>query len=270
MKYIPLGNTGLQISEVCLGTAALSREADEAAAVAIMNHALNAGINFFDTADEANQERVGRRIGPHRDGIILAASVQATSDPKRLIASVEQSLEKLQTDWIDILYLRYDDAGSKLEESLYAVTSLIHQGKVMYFGLANFPAWQTMKAMTAAPVVCIQPIYNLIQRQAEVEILPHAHSENLAVFPGSPRIQNNKSAPSAGQFYKYAKKKELSPAALAVAWVAAHPDVTAPIIDPANLEQLNELLQSLDIDLSEEQRAEITALSIAPPLATDR
>jgi len=274
MKYVPLGRSGVFVSELCLGTAAFGKEAGESDSVAIMNRAIEAGINFFDIDGGLSEEMVGRWIGPHREAIILAAQIHSAMDERHIILSVEQSLQRLHTDWIDILYLRHEDDGDGIEQALEAVSTLIGQGKVMYCGLAGFAAWQTMKAGNLAPIVCIRPVYNLVERQAEVEILPQAHSEGLAVFPCNPvadgLTKNDRDAAISERFLEYARKKGLSPAALAVAWVAAHPAVTAPILGAANLEELDELLQCLDIVLNEEQRAEITALSIDPPLATDR
>jgi aryl-alcohol dehydrogenase-like predicted oxidoreductase len=315
MKYVNFGKTGIRVSEVCLGTMTFGKEADEAASVAMMDRALEAGINFFDTADIYNkgvtEEIVGRWIGPHRRDIVLASKVHFPVGPgpndygssrRHILRGVEASLKRLKTDWLDILYLHHWDENTAIEESLGAITSLVEQGKVHYGGVSNFSAWQTMKAVAVsqsngyAPVTCVQPMYNLVKRQAEVEILPLALSERLAVCPYSPiaaglltgkylrgeggrikdhpmymeRYKREEYSETAAQFVGYAQQHNLTPSALATRWVIDHPAVTSAIIGARNIEQLNQALECTEFRLSPEQRAEITALSIDPPLATDR
>jgi aryl-alcohol dehydrogenase-like predicted oxidoreductase len=305
----------MRVSEVCLGTMTFGKEADEAASIAIMNRSLEAGINFFDTADiynkGATEEIVGRWIGPHREGIVLASKVHFPTGPgpndygcsrRHIVRGVEASLKRLKTDWLDILYLHHWDEQTAIEESLGAITTLIEHGKVHYGGVSNYSAWQTMKAVAVAqanqnaPVTCVQPMYNLVKRQAEVEILPLAQAENLAVCPYSPiaaglltgkylrgeggrikehpmyaeRYKHEEYAAIAARFVDYAQRHGYSPSALATRWVIDHPAVTSAIIGARNLDQLNQALQCADFRLSPEQRAEITALSTDPPLATDR
>lgn len=315
MEYVRLGSSGLEISRVCLGTMTFGNEADEAMSRAIMADAFSRGINFFDCAHNYNkgatEEIVGRWIGPHRHEIILTTKVffpfgggrndQGLSR-RNIIASVERALKRLRTDYVDILYLHHWDEHVCLDESLRAVNTLIEQGKVLYLGLSNFAAWQVMKAVgitrlrNYAPVICIQPMYNLVKRQAEVELLPLAAHEGLAVFPynaiGAGLLTGKYLEGGAGrltevEMYKqryadpryvevtrryvaHAQGKGLSPAALAVAWVMHHPAVTAPIVGARNLDQFHDTLTCLDISLTDEERAEISALSYEPPLATDR
>ncbi len=315
MEYTRLGTTGLEISKVCLGTMTFGNEADETVSRTIMDNALERGVNFFDCAHNYNkgvtEEIVGRWIGPHRDELLLTSKVffpfgggrndQGLSR-RNIIASVERSLKRLQTDRIEILYLHHWDENVSLDESLRAVNTLIEQGKALYLGLSNFAAWQAATAISItrlknyAPLICIQPMYSLVKRQAEVELLPLARYENLAVFPynvigaglltgkylrgESGRLQeaemyrqrydDPRYVEVTKRFVEYAQRKKVSPAALAAAWVMAHPTVTAPIIGARNLEQLDDTLQCLDMSLDAEERAEITALSINPPSATDR
>ncbi|MCC6696227.1 MAG: aldo/keto reductase [Candidatus Hydrogenedentes bacterium] len=315
MKYALLGKTGVRVSEVCLGTMTFGKEADESTSIAIMNRALDAGVNFFDTANIYNkgltEEIVGRWMGARREEIVLASKAHFPTGPgannqgssrRHLTRAVEDSLRRLQTDRLDILYLHHWDEHTAIEESLAAVTTLVAQGKVLYLGVSNFAAWQVMKAIAMAdnkgysPVVCMQPMYNLVKRQAEVELLPLALSEGIAVCPYSPiaaglltgkyqrgeggrikenpmyaeRYRNSAYMEIAADFVAYASTKGLSPAALANAWVISHPAVTAAIVGARNLEQFNDALGCVDIELNLEQRREITALSIDPPLATDR
>ncbi|HDP34238.1 MAG TPA: aldo/keto reductase, partial [Candidatus Hydrogenedentes bacterium] len=297
------------------GTMTFGNEADEPTSRALMKAAFDRGVNFFDCAHNYNkgltEEIVGRWIAPHRNELILTTKVffpfgggrndQGLSR-RNIIASVERSLKRLQTDRIEILYLHHWDENVSLDESLRAVNTLVEQGKVLYLGISNFAAWQAATAIgitrldNYAPVICIQPMYSLVKRQAEVELLPLAAYENLAVFPYNAigaglltgkylrgesgrlhetemyaqRYANPQYVEVTKRFVAYASRRGVSPAALAVAWVMAHPAVTAPIIGARNLDQFRDTAQCLDMTLGEEERAEITALSIDPPSATDR
>ena len=315
MKYVAFGNTGIRVSPVCLGTMTFGKEADEPTSRALMDRAFDAGINFFDTANIYNkgltEEIVGRWLPSRRDAIVLASKVHFPtgagpndrgSSRRHILREVDKSLKRLQTDWLDILYLHHWDTETPIEETLSALTTLVENGKVHYCGVSNFAAWQTMKAIAAAragrwaPIACIQPMYNLVKRQAEVEILPMAASQHLAVCPYNPlaaglltgkyrrgetgRLDENPMykyryadpvyAEVAARFVDHALTQGQSPAALAVAWVMAHPAVTSAIIGARSLEQLNDTLGCLDIALDPDRRAEISALSIEPPPATDR
>ncbi|HOZ46920.1 MAG TPA: aldo/keto reductase [Candidatus Hydrogenedentes bacterium] len=316
MKYVPFGRTGIRVSQLCLGTMTFGKEADEATSVKIMDRALDVGINFFDTANVYNngltEEIIGRWMGPHRESIILASKAhfptgdgpnERGSSRRNITLSVEKSLKRLGTDWLDVLYLHRWDDETAIEESLEALGDLIARGKVLYAAVSNFAAWQTMKALgvaamasRAATITAIQPMYNLVKRQAEVEILPQAQAEGLAVCPYNPlaaglltgkyqqgqsgrlhesdmykeRYKSQQYWTVAEAFAGYAREHGYSPAALAVAWVASHPAVTAPILGARSLEQLNDTLGCLDIELDQQARATVSALSIDPPLATDR
>ena len=315
MDYVLLGNSGVRVSKLCLGTMTFGNESDEKISIAIMDRAAEIGINFFDTANVYNKGQseviTGKWLKGRRESIVLASKVhfptgdgpnERGSSRRNILLSVEKSLERLDTDWLDMLYLHHWDADTDLEQTLGAVTTLVEQGKVMYLGLSNFSAWQTMKTLAMAqnagfaPPVCIQPMYNLVKRQAEVELLPLAAWENLSVFPYNPlaaglltgkyqrretgridenemykdRYKNTQYWGIAERFAKYAQDNGYSPAALAMAWVASHPNVTAPICGARNLDQMNDTVKCLEIKLSEEERAKISALSIEPPLATDR
>lgn len=315
MEYVFFGKTGIQVSELCLGTMTFGNEADETASRAIMDHALECGFNFFDTAYNYNKgetERiVGRWIGPHRHDIILASKVFFPGGGGRndqglsrwnIRFGVEESLRRLQTDYLDILYLHHWDENAAIEDSMAAVDTLVQQGKVIYAGVSNFSAWQAMKTLGAArdagicPIVCMQPMYSLVKRQAEVELFPLALHEELAVVPYNAiaagmltgkylegatgrlneaemyrqRYANPQYSEITVRFVEHARARGLSPAALAVAWVMRHPAVTSTLIGARNLDQFKDTLKCLEIRLSPEERQEITALSIDPPLATDR
>jgi aryl-alcohol dehydrogenase-like predicted oxidoreductase len=315
MDYVAFGRTGIRVSKLCLGAMTFGKEADEQTSTAIMHRAWEIGINFFDTADlyskGRSEEIVGRWLAGKRKAIVLASKVHCPmgegpndwgSSRRNILLAVEQSLKRLKTDWLDVLYLHLWDDQAVLDQSLAAMNTLVEQGKVMYCGVSNFAAWQTMKAVAIteakclAPLVCIQPMYNLVKRQVEVEILPLARSEQLAVCPYSPlaaglltgkyrrgqtgrldenamyreRFKHPQYMEVANRFVSYAASLGMSPAALALAWVSSHPAVTSTIIGARDVAQLNDNLGCLDIHLSPEERAKITALSIDPPSATER
>lgn len=315
MEYVYLARTGVRVSELCLGTMTFGNEADESAARAIMDRAVEAGVNFFDTANiyckGLTEEILGRWMGSRRQQLVLASKVHFPvgdgvndrgSSRRHIMLAVEQSLKRLRTGWLDVLYLHHWDQNAAVEESLCAMDDLMRQGKVVYCAVSNFSAWQTVKAqMTAerrglAPVIAVQPMYNLVKRQAEVEILPMAQAMGLAVCPYNPlaaglltgkylkgekgrldendmyrrRYQDPEYMRVAERFVAYARERGFAPAPLAVAWVLRHPAVTSTIVGVRNLEQLEDTLPAVDIAMTQEMRDEIGALSPEPPLATDR
>ena len=222
-----------------------------------------------------------------------------------LVRAVEASLRRLATDRIDIFFLHRFDDITPLEEVLRAVESLVSAGKILYPAVSNFAAWQTARALGIAekhgwsPIACAQPMYNLAKRQAEVEILPLCQAEGIAVLPYSPtggglltgkygrerrpergrlvdvamyrtRYGDASNYELAERFSEHARERGLDPVALAIAWVASHPAVTAPIVGARDTDQLARCLAALDLQLDAAARAELDALSPAPPPATDR
>jgi aryl-alcohol dehydrogenase-like predicted oxidoreductase len=318
MKYCYLGKTGIQISRLCMGTMTFGREADKEASKAIFNRCRDAGINFFDCANvygEGLAERIlGELIADCRHELIITSKFggdfgkglnDSGGSRRNIVSSLEGSLERLKTDYLDIYFLHYFDPNTPLEETLRALDEMVVQGKIRYVGVSNMAAWQVAKMLGIsacngwAPVHCIQPMYNLVKRQAEVEILPQAESENLAVISYNPLgggILTGKYAEdrradqsrltvddmygkrygekwmydAAVRFTEFAGDNGFHPVSLAVAWVAQHPAVTAPIIGARNVEQLNDSLQSVDIDLSPDVYDAICRITPKPPPATDR
>jgi aryl-alcohol dehydrogenase-like predicted oxidoreductase len=318
MEYRFLGRTGVKVSSLCLGTMPFGGDCDEAGAAKMFARAREAGINVFDCADVYNggrsEEILGRLVACYRDEVVLATKayfptgddVNARGSSRyHLVRAVESSLRRLGTDRIDVFYLhRFDDATA-LEETLRAVEHLVRQGKVLYPAVSNFAAWQTARALGVAerhdwsPLVAVQPMYNLVKRQAECEILPMCVAEGLACFPYSPlgggllsgkygaeqrpsqgrlvdsamyrtRYAANHYYEIAERFTAVARREGVHAATLAVAWVASHPGVTAPIIGARSVEQLEPSLQAAAWRLSPELREELSALSPAPPPPTDR
>ena len=318
MQRVPLGTTGMQVSELCFGTMTFGNESDESVSAAVYARCREAGINFFDCANVyvgGESERIlGRLVAPERDQIILTSKVYFPmgEGPRdrgysraAILHQVEGSLKRLGTDYLDLYFLHHFDENTPIEDALRALDDLVRQGKIRYPAVSNFAAWQIARALGTAERLglatfrCVQPMYNLLKRQAEVELLPMALDEGLGVIPYSPmaggiltgkygnqdlsvegRLKNSDmyvrryGAPSnfqvAQSFAALAAEHGWHPAALAVAWVAHYPAVTAPIVGARNLEQLESSLTSTGIELDDALYAEIAALTAAPSLATDR
>jgi len=224
---------------------------------------------------------------------------------RHIMSSVEASLRRLGTDRLDLYFAHLVDADTPMEETLRAFDDLVRQGKILYPAVSNWSAWQIARAIgisargTLARFECLQPMYNLAKRQAEAEILPLALAENIGVIPYSPlggglltgkysttqrpdkgRLVENPMYVSryspdvyyeiAERFTEHAQERDLHPATLAVAWVMSHPAVTAPIIGARNLQQLEPSLRAIEVQMTPDWRAEISALSVEPPPPTDR
>ena len=318
MDYKVLGNTGVKVSSLCFGTMSFGGDADEATSAAMFHRCREAGINFFDCANVYShgraEEILGKLMAGSRDELVITTKVYGNMGPDinargasrlHIRQAVENSLRRLQTDRIDVYFIHMFDSGTPLEETLRVLDDLVRQGKILYPAASNFAAWQVAKALGISArqgwerFEVIQPMYNLVKRQAEVEILPMALSEKLGVISYSPLgggLLTGKYGPAskpetgrlvenpnyrmrygddwvyqvAGEFTAFAQSHGYDPAALAVAWAAGHPAITAPIIGARNLKQLEGSLQSLQINMTPELRAEISTLSLEPPLATDR
>ncbi len=324
MKYKILGDTGVKVSSLCFGTMSFGTDADKESSAAMFHRCREVGINFFDCANVYGKGRaeeiLGELISGCRDEVIITTKVCAPmgsdinsggTSRRHIMAAIEASLKRLKTDYVDLYFLHHFDTSVALEESLRALDDLVSQGKVLYIGASNFAAWQVAKALGISAkegwvqFKCIQPMYNLVKRQAEVEILPMAQSENIGVISYSPlggglltgkytsRPQPDAQGTSpksrffeskmyqnrygedwmyevARKFVHFAKERGFNPAGLAVAWVASHPAITAPILGARNVTQLEDSLKALEINMTPELRAEISALSPEPPPATDR
>jgi aryl-alcohol dehydrogenase-like predicted oxidoreductase len=318
MKYKYLGRTGVQVSELCFGTMSFGEDADEETSEQMYRRCREAGINFFDCANVyaggQSEELLGKFIATEREQVVITSKVYfpTGNDPNARGASrrniqlaVEKSLRRLQTDWIDIYFIHHFDEHTPIEETLRSLDDLVRQGKILYPAVSNFSAWQIMKALgishyeQLARFEVIQPMYNLVKRQAEVEILPLAQAEGLAVTPYSPlggglltgkytgeqtpevgRLKSSKMYEirygeewmytAATDFAEFARSHGYTPASLAVAWVAHHPAVTTPIIGARNLAQLEDSLQAVELEMTEELYEQISALTPRPAVATDR
>ncbi len=316
MKYKSMGRSGVSVSELCFGTMSFGGDADEATAAAMYKACRDAGINFFDTANEyskgRSEEILGRLMKGHRDDLVITTKVfnqirddvNARGGSRRHIAqAVELCLKRLQTDRIDVLFMHRFDPMTPIEETMRALEDLVRAGKVIYPAVSNWSAWQAQRAvdiqerMGWSRLQLTQPMYNLVKRQAEVEILPMAEANGIGVIPYSPgaagllsgkyfsgsnsgRLKSNKMYEArygdewmvevAEKYVGFCKQRGLHPVSTAIAWVGSHPAVTAPIIGARNVEQLKDSLAAADVKMTAELRAEISALSRTPAPATDR
>ena len=318
MKYALLGPTGIRVSSLCFGTMSFGGIADEATSEAMYRRCREAGINLFDCANVyaagRSEEILGRLIAGERNQVVVTSKVgfpmgegvnRQGLSRRHILASVEASLERLGTDRIELLFLHRFDNDTPIEESLRALDLLVRQGKVLHVGASNWAAWQIAVGLGLSALhdlsafACVQPMYNLVKRQAEVEILPLAQARGLGVITYSPlggglltgkyganrkpetgRLIDNEMYQArygtrdhfetAERLTALAGEHGVHPATLAVAWVAYHPAVTAPIIGARNLEQLEASLAAADRAMDDETYAQISGLSPAPPPATDR
>jgi aryl-alcohol dehydrogenase-like predicted oxidoreductase len=205
VDYRRLGNTGLMVSELCLGCMTFGREADEEVSKTLVDSFLGAGGNFIDTADVYSnghsEEITGRAIKGVRDDVVLATKVRFPMGDgpndvglsrKHVIGGCEESLRRLGTDYIDLYQVHCWDAATPLAETLGALTDLVRAGKVRYIGISNFTAWQIVKSGSLSDAsgferfVCLQPQYSAVERNIEREILPACQEEGLGVIPWSP------------------------------------------------------------------------------------
>jgi aryl-alcohol dehydrogenase-like predicted oxidoreductase len=300
MQYTHLGRTGLKVSRLALGTMNFGPHTSEADSFAILDRALELGINFIDTANvygwktgEGITERiVGRWLaqgGGRRESVVLATKVYGKMgegpNDSRLSAyhirlAVEGSLKRLQTDHLDLYQFHHIDLETPWEEIWQAVERLVQEGKVTYIGSSNFAGWQLAHAQGIAKsrhflgLVSEQSLYNLTERTIELEVIPAARALGIGVIPWSPLaggalggILSNSGARRLSELTQKRLEKHRDqltayenlaaeigekPADIALAWLLHNPVVTAPIIGPRTLEQLDGSLRALEISLTEE------------------
>jgi aryl-alcohol dehydrogenase-like predicted oxidoreductase len=326
MEYRGLGRTGMQVSPLCLGAMMFGAwgEPDHDVSIKIIHRALDAGINFIDTADVYSQgeseEIVGKALaGGRRDEVILATKVHGQmgvspgqqGDPNKrgnsrrwIIREAENSLRRLQTDWIDLYQIHRPEPETDVEETLSALTDLQRQGKIRAFGSSTFPASEIVEAQWVAErrglsrFVTEQPPYSILARGIEADVLPVAEKYRLGVIPWSPlaggwltgRYRKGQEVPQShratripgrydlnrpGNQAKLDAVEELALLAedagvslihLAVAFTLTHPAVTAPIIGPRTMEQLESQLGAAEVTLSNDILDRID--KIVPPGTT--
>ena len=315
MKIIrKYGPNNIENSSLCFGTMQFGDGADERDSQEMYEACRENGVNFFDTAfvytGGESEKILGNLIREEREKIILitkAGSVGGSSG-KNIRSQLEQSLKRLNQDYVDIFFLHHWDDNVPLEETFETLQKLKEEKKFFQLGVSNFSAWQVLKANLVAQkhnfpsVDILQPMYNIVKRQAEVEILPMAKSEDIGVISYSPlggglltgkyasSMSSNKNSSGRlhenekykiryGQDWMYkaahslknlANELNYDPIALAVAWVLNNDAVTAPIISARNLKQLKPSLDSVKISLDHETYKLISNISPTPAPATDR
>ncbi|MEQ9694949.1 aldo/keto reductase [Shimia sp. SDUM112013] len=308
MTQIMTSPDGSPISRFAFGTMQFGGKADERDSQEMFEACLAAGITHFDTAhvytDGQSETILGRLIAPHRDRLIIATKAGYTggAGAKNLRAQFDISRQRLGLDHVDVLYLHRFDPDTDLRETMETFAALREEALISYVGLSNFAAWQVMKAIAigdgfALRPSILQPMYNLVKRQVEVEILPMAMDLGLTVAPYSPlggglltgkyaRVgaegrlaTDTRYAARYGLDWMHEAARALSqiaaeigthPATLAAAWAARHPSAPTPILSARNLAQLQPSLAAVGFDMDDALYDRLSALTPAPPPATDR
>jgi len=317
MNYRQMGRTGLRVSELCLGAMTFGRETTEEDSVKILERFVDVGGNFIDTADVytdgTSEEILGRWLqGKNRDDWVIATKVRFSTGPgtndiglsrKHILSGIENSLRRLGTDYVDLYQIHMWDADTPIGETLETLNSLVRAGKVRYLGASNVAGYQLQRAIDLSrvrgwePFTCLQPLYNLLDRSIEWEILPVCRDEGVGVIPWSPlrggwlsgKYRRGMSAPPAGTRIEDAEKKGWSerwseyatertwtvidallavaaevgktPAQVALNWVLNHPGVTAPIIGVRTMTHREDNLGAMGWTLSEEQTGRLNQAS---------
>jgi NDP-hexose C3-ketoreductase / dTDP-4-oxo-2-deoxy-alpha-D-pentos-2-ene 2,3-reductase len=318
MEYTNLGRTGLSVSRLCLGTMNFGPQTTEPDSFAIMDRALELGINLFDTAnvygwklgEGVTEQIIGRWFaqgGERRDKVVLATKVygrmgewpnESNLSARHIISACDASLRRLQTDWIDLYQMHHISRTTPWEEIWQAMEVLVTQGKVRYVGSSNFAGWHLAAAQESAGrrhflgLVSEQCIYNLLTRHVELEVIPAAREYGIGIIPWSPlhggllsgalrklregtagRTSSGRASEDLEQhrdaieeYEKLSANLGEEPTNVALAWLLGRPGVTAPIIGPRTVDQLDGALRALEITLSDET---LTALDrIFPPIGS--
>ena len=305
MQYRNLGKSNLKVSALCLGTMMFGDQTDAAEAGSIVAHAHAQGVNFIDTADiytrGASEQMVGTLIKPTRHDWVLATKLgnrmsarvnEGHYSRSWILREVDASLQRLQTDFIDVLYLHLDFDGMDMPEALHALADLLRAGKIRYWGLSNFRGWRIAEMVHQAarigmpgPVV-VQPYYNLLNRMPEVEILPACRFHGIGVAPYSPiarGVLTGKYLPGAApptgtragradkriaeteirqeslviaqKLGQHAQSRGITLAQFATAWVLANRIVSSVIAGPRTLAQWQDYFPALDYTVTAEDEA---------------
>ncbi|HLM19866.1 MAG TPA: aldo/keto reductase [Acidimicrobiia bacterium] len=311
MEYVRLGRSGLPVSRICLGTMTFGLQVDEVGSHAILDRASELGVTFLDLADVyplggdlttvgRTEEIVGRWLRGKRDDFVVATKCfgptgsrpwQAGNSRRHIMDAVDASLCRLQTDFVDLYQLHFDDRSVPLDETLAALDDLVHAGKVRYIGCSNFLAYRLAQALGRSAAlglttfVSVQPRYNLVFREFERELFPLCLDEGVGVIPYNPIAggllsgKHDRSRPpeegtrftlgTAGRTYQdrywhdhvfdtvdalsqLADDGGLSLATMAVAWVLRNPAVTSPIVGASRPQQLDETVAAADVVLDDD------------------
>ena len=313
MEYRHLGRLGLLVSPLCLGTMNFGPETSEEDSHAIMDRALDLGINFFDTANVYGWQ-IGRGVtetivgnwfakgGDRRDKVVIATKVngqmgdwpnQSKLSAKHIRDACDESLRRLQTDHIDLYQMHHVYRDASWDELWQAFETLVQQGKILYVGSSNFAGWHIAQANELAKqrhflgLVAEQCLYNLADRMSELEVLPAAEGYGMGVIPWSPlaggllggvleKIEGGRRASdsikeeldkrrdSVEAYEKFCADLGEKPADVGLAWLLANPIVTAPIVGPRTMEQLDGSMRALEITLEEDALARLDEIFPGP------
>jgi aryl-alcohol dehydrogenase (NADP+) len=320
MQHTRLGRTGLNVSRICLGTMTFGLQVDEQGSRAIMDHARELGVTFFDTADVyplggdlstvgRTEEIVGKWLQGRREEFVIATKCfgptgrqpwDAGNSRRHIMDAIDASLRRLQTDFIDLYQVHFDDRNTPVDETLGALDDLVRVGKVRYVGCSNFLAYRLARAIGRSEVRdiarfdCVQPRYNLLFREFERELFPLCVEENVGVIPYNPIAggmlsgKHDRSKPpeegtrftlgNAATIYqdrywhenvfdtvddlvKVASDAGMPMPTLAVAWVLRQPAVTAPIVGASRPDQLDATVNAVDVTLDDDIIARLDKLT---------
>lgn len=321
MEHRYLGSTGMRVSALCLGTMSFGGATDEPTAHRMLDRFVEAGGTFIDTADVygagASEEIVGRWLDRRpRDSLVIATKVyggmgsgpnDSGAGRKHLLSAVEASLRRLRTDYIDLYQVHVFDDATPIEETLSTLDGLVRSGRVRFLGASNYAGWQLQKSIGLArqhgwePFACLQPLYNLLDREAEWDLIPVCRHEGVGLIAWSPlrggwlsgRYTRDMAAPPAGSrvdveataggwpeaWATYANERTWtvvdalaeiadqtgrSPAQVALRWLMQQPAVTAPIIGARTLAQLADNLAAADSPLDDEHIERLASASDRP------
>jgi len=313
MHYRNLGRSGLKVSEICLGAMTFGHSTDEREAAAIMDAAFDAGVNFFDTSNTyakgQSEEILGNLLKERRHKAVIGTKVFNPTGPApndsglsrhNILRAVEESLRRLQTDYIDVYYLHHTDDETPLDETLRALDDLVRGGKVRYIACSNFEAWRLMEAIWISDskglerFAAYQPQYNLVVRDIEAEILPVCRLKGVGAVvwgplaggfltgkykpgernaPGARSEENwvfmdHMFAPNADDTLKtllrLSKQIGCAPGALALRWVLERDGVSSAIVGARTAEQFRKSLEAVDLHAPADVLRDLTKVS-APP-----
>ncbi len=317
MKIRAMGRTGLKVSKYCLGTMTFGPKewgCDEATAQRILDEFVGAGGNFVDTANiyglGLSEEITGRIIKDKRKQIVLATKCVAPmgrgpndmgASRKHILDSIDDSLRRLGTDYVDLYQVHGFDSITPIEETMRALDDCVRSGKVRYIGCSNYTAWQIAKSnaiareMGGARFDCSQPEYSLISRGIEYEHTPFCRNEGIGVIPYSPlgggiltgKVRRDQAAPDGSRaamgpsvkalltdknyeiaetLIRVAKRMDKTPSQVALAWTAEQKGITSPIIGARTVDQIRDNLGALDVEFDDDARQELHDVSALPAI----
>jgi aryl-alcohol dehydrogenase-like predicted oxidoreductase len=310
MDYRLLGRTGVRVSPLCLGTMMFGGQTTEADSLRIIHKALDAGINFIDTADMyvgGESERiVGKAIAERRGQVVLATKGRNKmgegpndwgTSRLHMRQALEASLKRLNTDYIDLYYIHSPDYHTPIEETLRFLDDAVRQGKILYPACSNFRAWRvceglwTSDRLGLARFAAVQPLYNLVNRDIEVELLPLCQSHRIGVVsysplargiltgkykPGEPFPEGSRAARNdkrlneaelrdaslaiSQQLAAHCKAKGVAASQFALAWCLANPIISSIVLGPRTMEQFEDNLATLHVEVSADDEAFVDSL----------